>query len=157
MYSSFCHAQGLSSYDTAVIINFIDKDINHKINTLYGRNKLPKSFFDNYLNNMIYEIQRVQEKLGLIKKEYTQKQPAQTVASNKQAQDDAFRLGVLVGGFFGWFFGANQNSTPEPTPAPVTPSAPPYHAVAKRCNNCKKDVLPNQNNACPFCFLPFYA
>lgn len=154
-YQSFCFEQGFSSYDTSRITNYIATSIDSKIYR-YGNNNLPKVFFDNYFNNMVYEVERAAKNLGISNPTQNHRpyQPTtnQQEIKQQQAESDAFFWGAFIGAMAGWFFGA----TTEPAPTCTTPSAPPYQTVVKRCTNCKQDVLPNRNNACPTCHLPFY-
>ena len=160
IYQSFCFEQGFSSYDTSRIINYITKEIDSTIYWTYGSNNLPKGFFDNYFNNMVYEVERAVKNIGISNpnKNHRPYQPTnnQQEIKQQQAESDAFFWGACVGAIAGWFFGATQNPATEPAPTCTTPSAPPYQTVAKRCTNCKQDVVPNRNNACPVCHLPFY-
>lgn len=158
-YQSFCFEQGFSSYDTSRITNYIATSIDSKIYA-YGSNNLPKAFFDNYFNNMIYEVERAVKNLGISNPTQNHRpyQPshAQQEIKQQQAESDAFFWGAFVGAMAGWFFGATTNPATKPAPTCTTPSAPPYQTVTKRCTNCKQDVVPNRNNACPTCHLPFY-
>jgi hypothetical protein len=161
---SFCIEKAFSSHDTNTIINIIAGEIDNKIYWTYGINKLPKRFFDNYFKNMAYEVERAVKNLGISNPTQNHRPYESTnnqeEIKQQQAETNAFFWGAFFGGIAGLLFREKTNPATEPAhapaPAPVTPSAPPYQAVVKRCTNCKKDVVPNRNNACSACHLPFY-